>query len=327
MHVGWRQRPDGSVRVGVWSATAGLDGAPGPMTTRVEPKTWARCKAAGGGPVAPTRTVTEPFVVAHDGGRWGEVVLPASWLDTAGRPPAVRSRRDLDLAPVADKVASWLDGHPQPGQDGRPGLTGADVRRWRSPARFAGLARRWHHQPPTDGAEVAALLWEWAGRDRHLWQYEASEREQLALRRDEAWRLVGAWLAGAAGVVRVDDSDLATLRRRPDVAEDDPALPGVAAARARARAQLSAPGGLRAAVVAAAERRGVPVVRVSAAFLTRTCPACGVVGAPDPRYAAAAVVQCPSCGVEYDQDRSAVGLMLRERSGGEPGKRKRSRAG
>lgn len=289
LHVGWRQRGDGSVRVGTWSAAEPL---------RV--------------PAALLHEEHPDGVVTVDGDhRRGEVVLPARWLDLAGRPESLRSRRDVALEPVARKLAEWLDEHPQPAtDDGRPGLTGAEVRRWRSPGRFAALVLRWREDPPAGGEELVTLLEAWRAQDRHLWEWEANERAQLTARRDDAWRRVGAWLAEAAGMLLVDDADLATLRRRGDVAEDDPVMPGEVAQSARARAALSAPGRLRQLATTAAIRRAVPVVEVETAYATRTCPHCGQVGDAHPRYAASAVVICPACSGSYDQDRSVAQLML-----------------
>jgi len=300
LHCGWRHRPDGSVRVGTWASPE---------------------------PLVPPANLAD-VLAAHDSGRWGEIVIPASWLELAGRPAALRSRRDLALEPVQRKLAEWLDQNPQPdGDDGRPGLTGGDVRRWRSANRFAALAIRWRDTPPPGegAAEMTAVLEAWRRQDKHLWEWEAHSRARLRGRRDDAWRKVGAWLAEQAGVLVVDDVDLAALRQRGDVADDDPVLPGTAAGQARARAALAAPGRLRQCATGAADRRGVAVRTVESGYLTRTCPHCGERGDAHPRYAQSAVVTCPSCGRSYDQDRSAATLMLdRERSGDGPGKGERS---
>lgn len=285
LHLGWRRRGDGSVRVGTWACPTPL-GDPPPHLAGV--------------------------VVAHDGGRWGEIVFPTRDYDRAGHPARLRSIRDQALNPVQDKVAAWLDTHPQPGTDDRPGLSGDAVRRWRSPGRFAALAQRWRDTPPEGdgGAEIASLLEGWRKQDKHLWTWEGHERHQLTGMRNDLWRKAAAWLTDHAGTLVVDDTDLRQVRRGPDVAEDDPTLPGVVQHQARARAALTAPGVLREKATVAAGRRGVVVVSVGSQFLSRTCPLCRVVGEADARYAAAAVVQCSACGGSYDQDRSAAGLML-----------------
>jgi transposase len=187
----------------------------------------------------------------------------------------------------------------------------ADVRTWRSPARLAALALRWRTALPAgDGAaEIAAMAEEWRRADRHLWEIEAHDRNQLSARRDNEWRKVAAWLARTARVIVIDDSDLAELRRRGDLGDDDPALPGLQQQKARARAAQAAPGRLRHYITRAAVLRSVPVQQVSSRLLTRTCPECGHVGEPD-RGPAAAVIITGACGHSYDQDHGAARLML-----------------
>jgi hypothetical protein len=290
-HTGWRSRADGGVRVATWAASAPLH--------------------------VPDHLAD--LVVAYDGGRWGEVVArpsrsgPGRWMGAVGNPDQVRSVRDVAFDQVRDKVAAWLDEHPQPDphpDDPERMLTGAWVRTWRSPSRLAGLTLRWREAPPSDAGDLLVLLEAWRRQDRHLWESESHERAQMTAGRDDAWRRVGAWLAGQAGLLVVDDADMATLRRRGDAADDDPVLPGVAADVARARAAALAPGRLRQFVAAAAARRGVEVRVVSAAGLTRTHGVCGHVGDRDARYAVSAVVVCPGCGGAYDQDRNSAVLMV-----------------
>lgn len=295
LHCGWRQRPDGSVRVGTWHA-------PEPLTVPAH---------------------LADVAVPYESGRWGEIIIPTGWIDIAGRPPAVQGQRDTALDSLRPQIASWLDQHPQPDptdDDPDRQLTGGTVRQWRAPGRWAKLAMQWRDAPPAgDGAaEIVEMLEAWRRQDKHLWEWSAHERQQNTARRDDAWRKVGAWLGETAGVLVVDDSDLAALRRASDAADDDPTLPEVQQHKARARAALAAPGRLRQLATAAADRRGVTVRKVSAAGLSRTCPHCRYVGDANPRYAAAAVVVCPACTRSYDQDRSAAALMLtREQSSGD----------
>lgn len=278
LHLGWRKREDGSTRVATWAAAASL-------------------------------TVPEALadvIVAHGGGRWGEVITPAR-LTGAGRPAQIAASRALALEPALRMLADWLDEHPQ-ACDER--LTPALVRQWRSPQRLAALVLRWRQEAPTDADELLAHLEAWRVQDRHVWSWEAHERQQLTACRDDAWRRVSAWLASCAGVLVVDDSDLADLRRRDDEADTDPVLPGGAAQAARARAALAAPGRLRLLAQQAATLAGVAVRTVKAAGLTRLHRKCGHQAPADPRYAASTVVTCPNCGNAYDQDYNAAMLML-----------------
>jgi hypothetical protein len=284
LHLGWRSRGDGSVRVGTLATT---------------------------GTLPPTPADLDGFVVRH--GTWGEIIIPASMLDIAGRPASVQKRRDLSFEPMRDKLADWLSGHGGiwDGDDAPwPRLVPHLVRRWKAPGRLAAVAHAWRDNTPDGAADILAALEDWRRQDRHLWEWESNERQQITRRRDETYRRVGAWVTSTAGLLIVDDSSIAELRKRGDVAETDRVLPGVAEDAARARAHLVAPGRLRQTVVGAAKTRGVETRTVKAAGLSRTHTACGHDNPPDRRFAAGAVVACLGCGNTYDQDRNAVTAML-----------------
>lgn len=166
LHMGWRQRDDGSVRVGTWAS-------PVPLTMP---------------------DYVSDVVTSHDGGRWGEIVMPGEWLNRAGKPAALRSQRDVAMAPVQDKLASWLDNHPQLSEDDGPELTGAVVRKWRSARRLAALALRWRGTPPSGGGAVPLLL---AGRARA----GAERTGRPGSRHRRGRRLAGATGQLAAGYV------------------------------------------------------------------------------------------------------------------------------
>lgn len=277
LHLGWRKRPDDTTRVATWASTA----------------------------VLPVPASVADVVVTH-GGRWGEIVTPPR-LAGAGRPAVIASTRATAFGPVLDTMATWLAEHPE-ACDER--LTPALVRQWRSPARLAALVWRWRAEPPADSGELLEVLEAWRRQDKHLWEFEAHERRQLAAHRDDAWRRAACWLARHAAVIVVDDANLADLRQRDDEADTDPAMPGDAAQTARARAALAAPGRLRQLATVTAAREGVTVHSVPSAGLTRLHRKCGHQAPADPRYAASAVVTCPACGNGYDQDYNAAMLML-----------------
>lgn len=296
VHMGWRQRSDGSIRVATWASSQPLH-----VDERVR-----------------------DVILIHGDGRSGEIIVPASWLEELARCDEIRAQRDKNQAPVQEQLAAWLDEHPQP--DPTPDepdrmLTGAQVRQWRSPNRLASIAIRWQQQQPTEpgGVDMAIHLETWRKQDKHLWEWEYNLRDQLIRRRTDGWRRAAAQLSSQVGAVIVDATDLAALRRRSDVADDDPVLPGKLAQAARARASFASPGSLRATITAAANRRGVAEITVPAQHLTRTHRRCGHVADPHPRYAASTTVMCPNCGDMYDQDFNAAQLMLQRAQDGQPG--------
>lgn len=289
VHVGWRVRGDKSLRVATWVATE---------------------------PITVPAKLAE---VVRDHGGWGEVVLPSRWRGSHEHIAGVRAGRDKDFDRVKERLAGWLDEHGPvevPGRD-QP-LTGADVRRWRSPGRVARLAMdwspprdarhadRWRNNPPPGGVELAAELEAWRVQDKHLWDWESSRRRKLEGERDDAWRRVAAWLGDTARLVVVDDVDIRDLARVPGVGEEDEAQ----ARAARANRVVAAPGRLRELISVAAPRHGAALVVQTAAGGTSRHYRCGVEMAVDTEFASAVEVWCDTCGLPVDQDRNMAWMLL-----------------
>lgn len=271
VHLGWRSLPDGALRVAV---AAGVS--------------------------APPEDLTE---VARHHGSWYEIVLPASWRAVAGQLDAIRSRRGIELERLRSWLVAWTSAHPAPTPHRLLPLP-EELRRWRSPGRFAALALSLRARARGQVAEAAERLEVWRRQDRRLWEREANERRQLLARRNDAWRHVAAWLTGQAGQVLVDGWALTPLRAVPDiVAPDD-----LQAQAARANAGLAAPGTLRSAIENAAQARGVPVSAPTLAAAA-THHACGSPLDPADRMASA-LVRCRHCHVEVDQDYNALCHLL-----------------
>lgn len=279
VHLGWRRRPDGSTRVATIRSTGGL--------------------------VVPDGL--RDVVACH--GRWAEIVFPARIDAVAGRPASLRGRRDSMFAPVLEKLATWLEGNPSVWADDEK-LAPSNVRKWKSPGRLASLTVRWRDEPPAGAEGLLAELEAWRRQDKHLWEWEANERQQTTRHRDQVWRNVASWLTTTAGVIVVDDSSMADLRRKGAV-EQDPNLPGSVEDAARARAAMVAPGRLRELVTVAAARRGVTVTTVPAAGLSQVCSGCGHKGGGGTVQAASHLIVCDGCGRTYDQDQNAVKHMLK----------------
>ncbi|MFW6033747.1 MAG: zinc ribbon domain-containing protein [bacterium] len=272
VHGGWRLEPDGSIRVATWRAD---------------------------GPVDVPWSVRD--VVRADTDRTGTVVLPDLWRDGLARPDELRSERDRHIDDIRADLTKWLTDNPQPTDEGWP--TAAEVARWRSPRRFAALARDMRDDPPPGSEQILARLLDWEQWDRRMWGRQEHGRDKHLGRRDDAWRRVAAFFATVAGRIVVDDTDLATLVRRVAAAETSvPAEVTSVAARQRVDA---APGKLRSCVTVTAQRDGVPVTVVSSVGLSSTCRACG----RDGNLTDSHEVVC-GCGHRYDRDTSATALML-----------------
>jgi hypothetical protein len=268
VHLGWRSLPDGALRV---AAVAGASAPPGHVAD----------------------------VVRHHGS-WWEIVLPGSWRAVASQLNTIRSRRGVELERLRDWLVARTSTHPDTASAlPLPG----ELRRWRSPRRFAALALALRDTPPGQVAEAAQRLETWRRQDRHLWEWETNERRQLLARRNDAWQRVAAWLAGQAGQVLLDSWALPPLRAVPDVSAPD----DLQAQAARANLVLAAPGTLRSAIQNAAQARGVPV---SAPKLVATNHhACGFPLDAVGRMASA-LVRCQHCGEEVDQDYNTLCHLL-----------------
>jgi hypothetical protein len=277
VHGGWRREDDDAVRVATWRADR-------PVTV---PDHLTRV----------ARPVTD---------RTGIIVLPPGWVAAMERGDKLRAQRDQAMEAMRAGLLDWLRAHPQDG-----GPTVREVSAWRSPLRLAKLALAWRDNPPAHGAEIAARLETWRAADRRLWESQEHGRRKHLARRDDTWRTVAAWLTDTAGRVVCEDTDYAALTRATMTTAAESGLPTEVTARASRQRVHASPGGLRGAVTAAAERRGVPVATVTAANLTKE-HTCGYVHDTD---AQSRPIVCAGCKRAYDPDSSATMLMLRRASG------------
>ena len=277
LHLGWRGDDD-AVVVGSWRASSRLDI---PADLR------------------------DVFTSDREG-LTGQVRLPSSVVERLRAVDAVRSERDVAMNTVRDELVAWLAkvgpvAHPF--RDGEV-LSSADVARWRSPSRFASLARAWRDGlPDVDGAaKVADVLEAWRRADRLAWEGQEHGRAKVLGFRTDLYRQVAAVIADQAGVLVVDDVSVAGLAASSDI-------PGAGGDAVSYRRTVSAPGELRVAVVSACARDGVPVRSVSSAGLSRMHAGYGHQNPDDGRVVSRPVL-CDGCGVSYDPDVSATVLML-----------------
>lgn len=278
VHLGWRD-DESAVTVATWRADQPLD---------------------------------VPFDMRHyfhadSGSRSGTIRLPHRVADRIMRADDGRSERDLKLDALRERLVAWLAHNgpvPHPYRDGEV-ITAADVARWRSPRRFAVLAHAWRSQSPAaeDGMQMAAALEEWRRSDRAAWESQEHGRDAAIGHRSDLYRQVAAVIADQAGALVIDKTSVAKI------AAKDSDLPGDVERRIARRRATSAPGELRAAVVSACTREGVPVTAVDSAGLSRIHAACGHINPADGRYLSRGV-HCDGCGSTYDQDESATALML-----------------
>jgi len=204
----------------------------------------ARVSTASGNLPAPPDEVA-----AHvTSGDFAELWAPAAWRDLLGRDDAIRADRAELLNELRPAVVEALTEASDLAE--QVGCTAAQARVMKF-AKYDQLATAW----PTDHP-LAAKLVAWRSRDRHLWEYEAHERQQTIAKRRDLYRKAAAWLCDAARIIAIRDIDIAALRRTAAVGNEDTPQ----ARHGRKQMQYAAPGEFRAALINAAERRGVQVV-------------------------------------------------------------------
>lgn len=302
VHLGWRAMDDGSLRVAV------ISGA-GPVPAQLQ----ARGRYEG---------------VITDRGTWQEVRVPAPWRGRAQEIEKLHGERDAAFAAACWRLAAWLRALPPGAADGEDPDDGprlpaaAEVDRWRSPGRLAGVTRRLlaGDLPVPLGtpgaAELAADLGAWLEQDRRAWRRETRLRDRLLGCRDEAWRIVAAWVTRDAAVVAVDEWEMQEMARAGGKDEAD--RDAVQEEAARANRVLAAPGTLRAAIVGPpdAVAKGVPQGAAGARGVRVVAPetgpqvhhGCGGVLDPEQRRRLA-VVTCEA-GHRVDQDVNMLELMV-----------------
>lgn len=264
VHTGWRVLPDDSLRVAIIDAPH----------------------------LAPPPAGCAHVVRWHDG--WGEVIVPPSWRHVWERTSQVRSQRDRNLDVARRETIEWLAAHPD--IEWPDSIDLARIGTWRSPGRFVHLA--WTAAETVGAEPLAELLSPWQRQDRHLWQWEANERDQIIGRRDDAWRNIAAWIT-SGDTVAVAIDEWAIQRRKPAVEVEDPERDR----HARSNAVIASPGRLRETIRNAAAARGVHVT-----------------GRADPSHAhldcghdldldEGIMARCPACDTMVDQDRNAAAQL------------------
>jgi hypothetical protein len=298
MDVGWRSMSGGSLRVAVFEVMGGHQ----------LPPEHEGIRSLGAGQY--------------------EVVVPSSWRGVWENIEKRQSIRDRDFNAAKESVVTFLRLHPEMSEV--LGVEPGNVARWKAPARLAGLVHTWRTLragkvssgltadpsalADTETAAYAAAE-AWRRQDRHLWEWERNEAEQIARRRRDLYRMVAAWLADIAGVVRVEEFNLASVSHRPKPGEEDTEQ----ARAARHNARVAAPGELRSCIEMTCKREGVSVERREATGTTLTCFRCGT-SVREPGAAARSIMLwCATCESAFDQDLNAARWLASGRVPGQPG--------
>ncbi len=240
------------------------------------------------------------YVVDSDGHE-EEILVPSDIGAKLDHADSIRSIRDREF----DAIKVYL--RDRLAEIDAPEWLREELRhlaQWRAPAKLARVAWRWRAERFGGDEDLFAAVERWRRQDRHLYQWEASERERAIGRRRDLYRSIAARLTSAYDEIRLPDTDLRDLARRaaPEEEESQPA-------GARGNRHAVAPGELRLAIRQAAGKRGTRIAEMPAAWTTTTCSACGC----ECRWNAAEQLRhvCESCGAAWDQDANAAANMLK----------------
>ena len=288
LHLGWRREDGGAVRVATWRSTA---------------------------PVHVPDDLND--LVHADTDHTGTISLPARWWHRVSTQPEMAARRATSLNDIRDQLVAALTDNPltitADDEDAQPVPTAAAVATWRSPARFAHLARTWATDCPAGHQATAAALENWRRSDRRLWEQQAHGTANTLAARADAYRRTMSWLLTGASRLVLDNTAIADLARRADPATE-PTLPTAVTDRVAHQRIGASPGQLRSIATTTANSYGVAVAVMPHTGITRTHYRCGHLNPADDRYSAARIVTCDGCGQHYDQESSAT-LMLLAASG------------
>lgn len=273
VHVGWRSLRRDGVRVGMIASTHRLPEVPQSL-----------------------RQVVRPLDEHH-----AEIRIDRGTLQVAGRPAAVRSRRDQMLDDLRQDIIEVANDFPLPAE-----YDIASIKQWRSPARFVRLLQTW----PLQGApqQLIQRMDAWQRQDRHLWEFECNERQQTAAHIRDVYRNVAVWISSWASLVVTDNWNIREVSRVPGLGEEDT----LQVRMARAARQVVAPGSLRALIVEAARARGIAHETVPLENKALMHCACDHGILDRSQFVRHIHVHCSHCGISFDQDSNVTDHLLKE---------------
>ena len=175
---------------------------------------------------------------------------------------------------------------------------------WKSPERLSGIVTRWRTHRFEGDASLFGTLEAWRKQDKHLYEWECNQRENVLRARREVYRLFGRQMARYRTVVieRLDLRDFAE-HPGPDEAKETYSL-----SAARGRRHFAALSELLGCIAQMTTKHGSELKETNAALTTRIHHECGTSQPLDPESKLRNV--CSNCGLEYDVDYNAAKNIL-----------------
>lgn len=213
---------------------------------------------------------------------------------------SLRAIRDRNFNDARAALGAWLGEHEHPEW---LRIETRYLAQWRATAKLARVVYRWRNERFDGDAAIFETVDAWRRQDRHLYQWEASERTKALLFRRETYRLLATEIARRYSTIVIEDLDLSQLARRaaPEATEGQHA-------GARHQRVAAAPSEFRAALKLAASNTGAQIVMVKPQYTTTTCFSCG--GSCSWDAALYLSHTCEHCGYRWDQDANAALNLL-----------------
>lgn len=210
----WFRMDDGSIHVASW---AGSDGAEGFVAIGASDLArWSKCDE-----LQAIRDVN--FDTARAALR--------AWINGGGKPDCVGEfaeyleyRRQEGKPHLVAEHAAWvvLAKKWEPVQVPLWMVESTEhLHAWRDKAKLEKLLQRWRVNRFGGDDAIFAAMEAWSRRDRHLWDWQASNREKAANWRDNLYRNVASMLSRKYAVCEIADTNWAGLLAEPEPDEPD----------------------------------------------------------------------------------------------------------
>jgi len=231
-----------------------------------------------------------------------EATVAFSVIDRIAKSESLQSIRDKNKNEMHAKMSAWFDG-----REDLPVWLKERIQylhAWKSPNKFASLARQWRANR-FEGDNVGyETLEAWRYRDEHLQRYEAGMLRSAILDRREKYRLLAARMADQYRTLIIDTTDLSEFQRSPRPEEERIEIDAVKLNQRRAAAFA-----LRGALVNAFRSAGKLVIQLKAGPITMPCHACGQLDPWD--RIRSREHTCSNCSATWDQDWNACANLLK----------------
>jgi hypothetical protein len=166
---------------------------------------------------------------------------------------------------------------------------------WRSVARLSKLVSSWRDRRFDGDVEIFREMFAWWQKNRHLYQWESSQRLKTKNRRNKLYRILAKEIVLKYASITLEELDLRPLLERAEPGEEE------LHAAARRNRFVAAPGVFREYVLHAAQKHGTAIVKKPAAYTTITCSTCGEIEKFDKRK----LHHTCKNGHRWDQDENA----------------------